>query len=912
MSYKKIKINKMKKIRLYFKEKKDYKLIKKSKYFDKNYYFNQLSKNEKSKKNLDLIEHYIKEGWKKGYNPSSKFNTNKYLEINKDIKKSKINPLLHYERYGRKENRKFEKVSEQDYEFIKQSKYFDKNYYFIQLSETEKTIKNLDLIEHYMNEGWKKGYNPSSKFNTNKYLEINKDIKELGINPLEHYLKYGKKEKRRINASKNKVGIYKKGIKLLVKNPALLKKLLVSIKIRGIKQTIKNIENNLSYENKENDELLNLEKEMSFLDENNNFKIEKFYEGKKLEKPIYIVIPVYNGYKFLENLFKSIIENTTLPYKIIVGNDKSPDERVLPFLKNIMEKNPEVDIKLIDNEENLGFLKTVNKLLKFVESHVVILNTDTEVPKYWLERLMYPIFRNENKIASTTPFTNSGTICSFPKYLEDNEIYDNLELKKIDEVFKNVDVEKTMIEVPTGVGFCMGMNYNVLKKIGGFDEVYGMGYCEENDWCQRAIKKGYKNLHITNLFIYHKHGASFLSEDKKRDIQEHYKILLNKFPNYDLDIQKTIRENKLYKLREILEILIHFKNNESNILMIDHNLGGGATFYRKQKINEFLKDNKSIILLTYNRNEKKYKMEFLFNNDRKEFFVNEYSFIIKFLKNLQIEKIFFNSIVSYENIFEILDDFLKLKKEKNCLMEFPVHDFFCISPDYNLLGESGRYEGVPLDFEKYEEILKKSKREFKLFCPITDIKLWRENWNKFLQNCENILCFSHSSEEIVEKVYPNIKSHFIYIPHDISGTFKNIYKKETGKKEKVIGILGNINLAKGRQVIHDLVHYIEKNNYSVKIVLIGNIDVDLKSEKFVKTGSYKKEDIPKLVKEYKIDEFLIPSVWPETFSYTTDEIMQLGYPLTVFDIGAPAERVKNYEKGRVISLIGDYKKDILE
>ena len=62
MSYKKIKINKMKKIRLYFKEKKDYKLIKKSKYFDKNYYFNQLSKNEKSKKNLDLIENYIKEG----------------------------------------------------------------------------------------------------------------------------------------------------------------------------------------------------------------------------------------------------------------------------------------------------------------------------------------------------------------------------------------------------------------------------------------------------------------------------------------------------------------------------------------------------------------------------------------------------------------------------------------------------------------------------------------------------------------------------------------------------------------------------------------------------------------------------------------------------------------------------------
>ena len=796
------------------------------------------------------------------------------------------------------------------YRLIKKSKYFDKDYYLNELNKNEKSNKNLDLVEHYIKQGWKKGYNPSSEFNTNKYLKINKDIKESGINPLEHYLKYGKKEKRKIDDSeveiKTKTEIYKKGIKLLFKNPFLLKKLLFSIKVKGIKQTIRNIENSLGYEDMENKKSFSLEIEMNLLDEDNNLKIEKFYRENRIEKPINILIPVYNGYEFLENLFKSVIENTTLPHKIIIGNDKSPDERVLPFLKSIIKKYPNVDIKLVDNEENLGFLKTVNKLLKFAKNHVVILNTDTEVPKYWLERLMYPIFKNGNEIASTTPFTNSGSICSFPKYLKDNEIYDNLKLEKIDEVFKNVDIEKTMLEIPTGVGFCMGMNYNVLKKIGGFDEIYGMGYGEENDWCQRAIKEGYKNLHVTNLFIYHKHGASFLSKDKKRYIQEHHKILLNKFPDFDIDIQKTIKEDKLRRLREILEVLIHFKNNKNNILMVDHNLGGGTTFYRKQKINEFLKENRSVILLIYNRNEKKYKIEFLFNDYKKGFFIDKYSFVIKFLKNLQIEKIFFNSIVSYENIFEILDDFIKLKSEKNCLMEFPVHDFFCISPDYNLLGESGKYEGVPLDLGKYEEFLKKSKREFKLLCSNTDMKLWRENWNKFLLNCENILCFSHSTEEIVEKVYPNVKSHFLYIPHDISGTFKNIYKRKNGKKEKVIGVLGNINMAKGRQVIHDLVHCIEKNNYSAKVVLIGNIDVDLKSKKFIKTGSYKKEEVPQLVKKYKIDEFLIPSVWPETFSYTTDEIMQLGYPLTVFDIGAPAERVKSYNKGKIIPLEGDY------
>ncbi|WP_330582768.1 glycosyltransferase [Suipraeoptans intestinalis] len=52
--------------------------------------------------------------------------------------------------------------------------------------------------------------------------------------------------------------------------------------------------------------------------------------------------------------------------------------------------------------------------------------------------------------------------------------------------------------------------------------------------------------------------------------------------------------------------------------------------------------------------------------------------------------------------------------------------------------------------------------------------------------------------------------------------------------------------------------------------------------------------------ENDIDIFLIPSIWPETFSYTTEEIMQMGMPVMSFDIGAPAERIKKYEKGLII------------
>ena len=75
-------------------------------------------------------------------------------------------------------------------------------------------------------------------------------------------------------------------------------------------------------------------------------------------------------------------------------------------------------------------------------------------------------------------------------------------------LFKKYGSSNT-IEIPTGVGFCMALNRACINKIGMFDTVYGKGYGEENDWCCRAVKNGFVNVMITNLFVYHKHGASF-------------------------------------------------------------------------------------------------------------------------------------------------------------------------------------------------------------------------------------------------------------------------------------------------------------------------------------------------------------------------------------------------------------------
>ena len=114
-------------------------------------------------------------------------------------------------------------------------------------------------------------------------------------------------------------------------------------------------------------------------------------------------------------------------------------------------------------------------------------------------------------------------------------------LWEIDDEFRMIRPQYPAM--PTGVGFCMGMNLKAIREVGLLDEEnFGKGYGEENDWCQRAIAAGYENVDVDNLFVYHKHGGSFPSEEKQRLLKEHSDALLRKHPDTTRIPQTTAEE----------------------------------------------------------------------------------------------------------------------------------------------------------------------------------------------------------------------------------------------------------------------------------------------------------------------------------------------------------------------------------
>ena len=455
----------------------------------------------------------------------------------------------------------------------------------------------------------------------------------------------------------------------------------------------------------------------------------------------------------------------------------------------------------------------------------------------------------------------------------------------------------------------MGVNKDLVDKIGMFDTIFGKGYGEENDFCQRAIKAGYKNIHITNLFIYHKHGGSFPSETKKRLIEQNYTILCNKFPNYESDIKTCIQEDKLKILREYMQIQLDFHFSSHKVLIFDHNLGGGANDYTQQNIQKRRKIGEAIFLIKYDWKEtKSYFCEFYVNDKIFKIIAKTLSEIDEIFKLFDFDEIFVNSLVSYDAYRDTIMLIEKNVKTKNAKLIIPLHDYFPICPNYVLLDHNSQFCNIPEDIWRCRECLANNENDFKQFNFIPDIKRWRLEWSSLFKLSTEVIAFSSASAKIFKKVYPEHINKLKIIPHNISGRYENIYDKKLSLQSKrVIGILGGINIPKGALVIKDIVKYIEENSLDAKIILIGEISEHIESPYFYKTGRYQISELPALVKKLEITEFLIPSIWPETFSYTTDEIMQLGYPLTVFDIGAPAERVAIYENGRVIPM-DDWKK----
>jgi GT2 family glycosyltransferase len=317
-----------------------------------------------------------------------------------------------------------------------------------------------------------------------------------------------------------------------------------------------------------------------FSDNNNkeylNSLIYKIVTGQKpteinRDSAVDVIIPIYNAFEPTVSCISSVLKNSE-NCRLILVNDASTDRRIEEYLNSVHSiPQKKIEVVVRNNQVNVGFLKTVNDAYNLTTRHFVILNSDTEVPPSWLDRLFAPIFISPDYVASVTPFSNAamGWLgCNFPDVKNDSNIFKELSVAQLDSFFLKYSPSDP-IELFSGCGFCMAFNRAVVEQLGFFNHKdFGRGYCEEVDWSLRAFIAGYKNVLAPNLFVFHKYGASFGLIEKSRLQEANFKKLCEIHGTHMKRMNAT--SNTVRSIIDTIAVIadVHTKKNNEYLIAI--------------------------------------------------------------------------------------------------------------------------------------------------------------------------------------------------------------------------------------------------------------------------------------------------------------------------------------------------------
>jgi FkbM family methyltransferase len=610
----------------------------------------------------------------------------------------------------------------------------------------------------------------------------------------------------------------------------------------------------------------------------------------RLDRTVDIIVPVYNGWDHLTFFFDALLAHSEPPYNLLVINDASTDPRVAPYLNDQRKRFP--SMRLLTNSVNRGFVQTVNRGMQESTNDVVLLNTDTRVPPFWVERLLAPL--GDSAVASVTPFTNAGTICSFPICCQDNESIYGLDVQQIDAAFSRL--RAGFISIPTGVGFCMALSRAALEMIGLFDaEAFGRGYGEENDWCMRALQAGYHHVLCNNLYVQHAHGGSFHPMEKQRLLDANLQTLNKRYPDYGDRVFQYISKDPASVDRDAARILLMCDPSHTPVLYIDHARGGGANQYRHRQKEMLLKEGRAVCIYTVDYLTGSHHLECSFGEDTQEYLLQNITDLDDFILNLGVRSIVYNSLVFADNPGEYVRWMGQLPETVH--LQILMHDFYPICPSYTLLNGVGKFCQVPELSDcvncliRHPDVFPNSGR---------DIHQWRKDWSLALQRADEIVCFSADTVAHVLKAYPAVRDNIVVRPHTIDHLQLRTVDWSAADPLHV-AVIGAINKQKGAAVLQQFARYVTDNNIDCQITLIGELDPNYVMPEVVTiTGRYSPGSLPELIEGNHINLVWFPAIWPETFSYVTAECMAMGLPIACFDLGAPAERIRDYRLGAIL------------
>lgn len=612
------------------------------------------------------------------------------------------------------------------------------------------------------------------------------------------------------------------------------------------------------------------------MDKEFNFSIEPGVEKyddrdyNEKEPVISVIIPFYNGKKYIEQTVISVLNQTFPYYEILIIDDGSKDKESLEKLEEIQKLYKRIKVFHKENEglaatRDFGASKSSSSC-----KYLMFLDDDDLIEPTFLECGYWTLETNKEASWAYSDSVGFGT----QEYVW-NKYFDSDKMKKVNELVSAALVRKSDFELVNGYELrekSINEDWNFWLKLlakGKYPvhmSFYGQWYRrKETGELKKANDNKKRALEIIN------ETASKITKKVEAIQYPRYKY------NYDLIPEKV----------EGIVILEKENNSKINLLFImPWMITGGADLFNLNLIKGLNKEKFTVTIITTEPNKNVLRQEF-------ERYANVYD-LTSFLDQ-KYWLAFINYIIKKENINLILNSNSKMGYSilpyiKSTHVDIPIIDYVHMEEWYNRNGGYSRYSAM------YESVIDKT-----LVC--------NENSRKILIN------HFGKSEDEVQTVYIGVDENK-FNPEKYNK--QKIWQKylEKNEKKKMLSYICRISEQKRPLLLLQIIAKLKEKRQDFKVLVVGDGNLLNKMKERAKelniyddivfTGSLK--DTTEI---YAISDLTINCSLKEGLALTAYESLSMGVPVISSDVGGQKELITS-DVGEIIPLMQDEKDIYLE
>lgn len=607
-----------------------------------------------------------------------------------------------------------------------------------------------------------------------------------------------------------------------------------------------------------------------------------------------VVIPVHNGGPAVETCLRGVLGTLDDGAKLIVVDDGSDDPAIIRLLDRLARERK---IALLRHPAALGFPAAANAGIQAAKGRdVVLLNSDTLVPPKWLPRLRNAAY-SAFDIGTVTPMSNDASILSYPSITRVNPTPNQVETTRLDRQAVRANGAET-IEIPVGVGFCLYLRRDCLDATGPFRaELFAQGYAEENDYCLRARRLGWRNVALTGLFVGHAGGASFGSTASYLRARN-ARLIEQLHPGHDALVASFIRRHPLFEARRRIDLRRwrdRARGWQASAVLITHDHGGGVERRLALACEAQRQAGRRPLVLRHTEmpdGEPAIAVRDGVADDlpNLNFSVpGELPALLKLLRATHPQVAEIHHLANYHpSIYDLV-------ARLDVPYDVHVHDYAWFCPRISLVAGDNRYCGEP-DVHECDACV--ADNGHFLSEAVTTAAL-RARSSAFLAAARTVVVPSEDTNTRMRRYFPNVRLETIRHAED---EFVPAAPRDPSVRPRIC-VVGAIGVHKGYHVLLACARDAARRNLDLEFVVVGHTIADTRlidTGKVFITGEFAAGEAMDLIAAQQAAFGFLPSVWPETWCLALDDLWSSGLNVAAFDLGAPAERIRRTGHGIIL------------